>query len=187
MPDALASTATSLARHGWKKGETWGYEVRLPKGFDKRMAGRDGITIAQWQKMGVTRVSGAPFPRADDKAVLKMLAGSSGPAFLMLKNFYVIKRYNNSDFYALAVGHLADRIAGHGEIVQAWPRGYEPLDEAGRKQVQVHLARLGLYSGDIDGAIGSGSKAAILEFQKKTGMAEDGYASRALLNKLKGK
>lgn len=185
VPDALASTANYLAKHGWRKGQTWGYEVKLPKGFDAKLANKDGITIARWRELGVTRVSGGDFPRADDRAVLKMPAGKGGPAFLVLKNFYVIKRYNNSDFYALAVGHLADRIGGHGEFVQSWPRGYEPLDEAGRKQVQQHLMRLGFYEGEIDGAIGSGSKAAIMAFQKRAGVAEDGFASKELLNRLK--
>ena len=186
VPDALASTARYLSDHGWRKGETWGYEVKLPKGFDTSLAGRDGITIARWAALGVRRVNDARFPRPADKAVLKFPGGKAGPAFLVLKNFYVVKRYNNSDFYALAVGHLGDRIAGYGEFAQAWPRGYEPLDETGRKQVQKHLARLGYYEGEIDGAIGSGSREAILSFQKRVGLSEDGYASKALLSKLQG-
>lgn len=186
VPDALASTARYLSDHGWRKGETWGYEVKLPKGFDTSLAGRDGISLERWTALGVRRVNDAKFPRPSDRAVLKFPGGKAGPAFLVLKNFYVIKRYNNSDFYALAVGHLGDRIAGYGEFVQDWPRGYVPLDEAGRKQVQQHLARLGYYDGEIDGAIGSGSREAILSFQKRAGLAEDGYASKALLSKLQG-
>jgi len=184
IPDALASTANYLAKHGWTKGHAWGYEVKLPKGLDKRLVNKDGITLAKWTELGVTRIDGSPFPRPGDKAVLKMPAGASGAAFLVLKNFYVIKRYNNSDFYALAVGHLADRIGGGGEIVHPWPRGYEPLDEAGRKKVQALLARRGFYSGEIDGAIGSGSKDAIMAFQRSAGLEPDGYASKALLNRL---
>ena len=114
--DALASTANYLAEHGWRKGETWGYEVSLPKGFNSKLVGKDGVSLGEWQKMGVKRVSGGAFPRQGDKAVLKQPAGAGGPSFLVTKNFYVIKRYNNSDFYALAVGHLADRIAGGGRV-----------------------------------------------------------------------
>jgi membrane-bound lytic murein transglycosylase B len=184
VEDALASTANYLAKHGWRKGEAWGYEVILPEGAAK-FANKDAMTVAQWQKIGVTRANGAAFPRPGDKAVLKLPAGKGAPAFLVLKNFNVIKRYNNSDFYALAVGHLADRIGGGGEIKGKWPRGYDPLNEAERKEVQLILTRLGLYSGEIDGAIGSGSKESILAYQAKVGMKPDGYASKALLARLK--
>jgi membrane-bound lytic murein transglycosylase B len=183
--DALASTANYLAEHGWQNGKTWGYEVMLPKGFNAKLEGKDGITLNEWQAMGLRRANGAPFPRGAEEAVLKMPAGRGAPAFLVLKNFYVIKRYNNSDFYALAVGHLADRIGGGGEIKGKWPRGYDPLNEAERKEVQLILTRLGLYSGEIDGAIGSGSKESILAYQAKVGMKPDGYASKALLARLK--
>ncbi len=187
VEDALASTANYLAKHGWRKGEAWGYEVVLPKGVGAKYAGKDGISVAEWQALGVVRANGAKFPRPADKAVLKMPAGNAGPAFLVLKNFYVIKRYNNSDFYAFAVGHLSDRIGGAGDFVKSWPRGYDPLNEAERKEVQQILTRKGFYSGEIDGAIGSGSKQSILAFQSSVGMTPDGFPSKALLAKLKGK
>lgn len=187
VEDALASTANYLAEHGWRKGEAWGYEVVLPKAIGAKMANKDGIAIAQWQEMGVVRANGAKFPRQADKAVLKLPAGAGGPAFLVLKNFYVIKRYNNSDFYAFAVGHLADRINGGGDFSKAWPRGYDPLNEAERMEVQTILTRLGYYSGEVDGAIGSGSKESILAYQAGAGMTPDGFASKALLAKLKKK
>jgi membrane-bound lytic murein transglycosylase B len=185
VEDAFASTANYLARHGWEHGKTWGYEVVLPQNFDTKLAGKDGITLGRWHAMGVRRINGMAFPRPGDRAVLKLLAGQDGPAFLVLRNFYVIKRYNNADSYALAVGHLADRIAGSGPIVQAWPRGYMPLDEAERMELQVILKRLGYYSGDIDGAIGSGSRSAIKRWQAANGLDPDGYASKKLLEKLK--
>jgi membrane-bound lytic murein transglycosylase B len=117
--------------------------------------------------------------------VLKLPSGRNGPAFLMLKNFYVIKRYNNADAYALAVGHLADRIAGYGPIKAAWPRGYVPLDEAGRMEVQTILKRLGYYDGEVDGAIGSGSREAIEKWQRANGIDPDGFPSRKLLASLR--
>ena len=180
-PDALASAANLLSDNGWQTGKTWGYEVQLPEGFDYKLVEQEGLTLRQWSKMGVRRVAGKTFPRPDDKAILKLPGGAEGPAFLMLKNFYVIKRYNNADKYALAVGHLADRLAGFDPLVQEWPRGYKPLKEAERKEVQTKLAALGLYKGEIDGQIGSESRAAIKVYQEQNGLVPDGFASRSLL------
>jgi peptidoglycan lytic transglycosylase B len=183
--DALASTANYLHRHGWQAGKTWGYEVTLPKSFNYKLEGKDGISLGKWQAMGVRRTNGANFPRSGDKAVLKLPSGKNGPAFLMLRNFYVIKRYNNADSYALAVGHLGDRIAGGRPIVKPWPRGYVPLDEADRKEVQLILKRLGYYDGEIDGAIGSGSREAIKAWQGRNGMDRNGNPSEELLARLR--
>ena len=185
-PDALASAANLLADNGWQTRKTWGYEVRLPPGFDYKLVEKEGITLRQWSKLGVKRAAGTPFPRPDDKAILKLPGGADGPAFLMLRNFYVLKRYNNADKYALAVGHLADRLAGFGPIVQNWPRGYKPLKEEERKEVQLKLAKLGFYKGEIDGNIGSGSRAAIKAYQEKNGLVPDGFASKSLLNSMRG-
>ncbi|MFK7903285.1 MAG: lytic murein transglycosylase, partial [Nitratireductor sp.] len=184
-PDALASTANLLKKNGWIKGRTWGYEVVLPKGFNFKLANKDNYKIADFRKMGVVRANGKPFPRGSDKAVLKLMGGKTGPAFLMLRNFFVLKRYNNADKYALGVGHLADRIQGGGPIIQKWQRGYKSLREDERKEVQVQLSKLGYYKGDIDGNIGSGSRKAIKTWQQKVGMTPDGFPSRKVLDKLR--
>lgn len=186
IPDALASTANYLNRHGWQTGKTWGYEVRLPAGFNKGLEGKDGITLGKWQSLGVRRVNGKPFPRGADRAVLKFPGGKNGPAFLMLRNFYIIKRYNNSDAYALAVGHLADRIAGFGPFVQEWPRGYTPLDDDGRKEVQQRLKALGFYDAPVSGAVGPKTRKAISDYQKRAGIEVNGEASAELLKHLRG-
>ena len=185
-PDALASAANLLAENGWQSRKTWGYEVRLPQGFDYKLVEKEGITLRQWSRMGIKRASGTPFPRLGDLAILKLPGGADGPAFLMIRNFYVLKRYNNADKYALAVGHLADRLAGFGPIVQDWPRGYEPLKEDERKEVQVKLTKLGFYKGEIDGNIGSGSRAAIKAYQEENGLVPDGFASKSLLKSMRG-
>ncbi|WP_075997380.1 lytic murein transglycosylase [Salaquimonas pukyongi] len=184
-PDALASAANLLRKNGWVNGQTWGYEVVVPKGFNTKLAGRDGYKIRDFEKMGVKRANGRPFRNRGSKAVLKFPGGTNGPAFLMMRNFYVLKRYNNADKYALAVGHLADRIAGYGPIIQQWPRGYVPLNDDERFEAQKHLKRLGFYDGEIDGNIGSGSRAAIREFQERAGMKADGNPSRKLLKRLR--
>ncbi|MCG6859461.1 MAG: lytic murein transglycosylase [Salaquimonas sp.] len=183
-PDALASAANLLRKNGWRTGETWGYEVTLPPGFNTRLEGRDGITLGKWTRMGVRRAHGGTFPRSHDMAVLKLPAGRNGPAFLMVRNFYVLKRYNNADKYALTVGLLADELAGYGGLVKDWPRGYEPLDEDGRMQMQRHLQQLGYYDGEIDGKFGPASKKAVLDYQKAKGITPDGFPSKTLLDRL---
>ncbi|HVV95390.1 MAG TPA: lytic murein transglycosylase [Hyphomicrobiales bacterium] len=119
VPDSLASAANYLRRKGWQSGKTWGYEVVLPPGVAARRGKSE--TLAAWSRMGVRRPGGEAFPRPDDRAELILVAGRSGPAFLVLKNFFVIKRYNASTNYALAVGHLADRIRGGGPFATPWP------------------------------------------------------------------
>ncbi len=180
VPDALATAANLLRKNGWQTGKTWGYEVVAP---GKSASGRR--SLGQWQSLGFKRPSGAGFASPGDNANLLQPAGSSGPAFLMTKNFYVLKNYNNADKYALAVGLLADQIGGYAGLYQDWPRGYKPLSMAERYELQKHLASRGLYDGKIDGKIGSGSTSAIMSMQGKAGLAQDGNASKALLDFLR--
>lgn len=181
--DALASTAAYLRRSGWRPGTGWGYEVRLPAGFDG--ASGSVATLGDWAARGVVRANGSAFPRPDDVGRLYLPAGRAGPAFLTLKNFDVIKRYNASDAYALSVGHLADRLAGGGPLIADWPRGYTPLDTAGRMELQGRLQALGFPIVKIDGRIGPESIAAIRSYQARNGLAVDGNASAELLTRLR--
>jgi membrane-bound lytic murein transglycosylase B len=184
--DALASTANYLREAGWVSGETWGYEVRLPAGFDYRLADSGASrTIGAWQDAGVVRARGGAFPRPGDTATVYAPAGARGPAFLLLTNFRMIKRYNNANSYALAIGHLADRLMGYGQFAQAWPVGDRPLSRGEREELQRLLASLGLYAGAIDAEIGSGSKAGLRAFQQRIGMAVDGHASLVVLERLR--
>ena len=113
IPDALASTASYLKVSGWRAGETWGYEVALPKGFDPKRVNENTLkSLGEWQKIGIVRVNGEAYPRLTDKASLFSPEGTRGPSFLVLNNFRSILRYNVAKSYALAVGHLADRIRG---------------------------------------------------------------------------
>ena len=187
VPDALASTANYLHNFGWENGKTWGYEVDLPRGFDYALADEETWrTLAQWRRMGITRTRGRDFPRGGDKAFLLLPAGANGPAFLMLKNFEVIKRYNNATSYALAVGHLADRIIGAGPIEKSWPRNDPPLSRDQVRQMQTLLSAKGFSTGGIDGKVGPMTRSAIRTYQKRTGQVADGYASIKLLQQLKG-
>ena len=156
--------------------------MRAPRGGSRYVG--SSKTLAQWAKLGFKRPNGKGFPRPGEKAVLKMPAGGSGPAFLVLRNFFMLKRYNNSDTYALTVGLLADRIAGYDGLKQKWPKpkGILSMDE--RREIQVHLQALGYYSGEIDGNIGSGSQLAIKAFQSQRGLT-DGVPSHKLLKTLR--
>ncbi len=184
IPDALASTANYLDKAGWRDGQTWGYEVLVPRSYS---GGRAERSVAAWEKRGIRRVGGKAFPRPGDKAILHRPAGANGPSFLVIRNFRVIKRYNNSNAYALAVGHLADRLAGGGAFVTDWPPHEKPLTLSERKRLQVRLAALGYYDGEIDGDIGSGSRDAIRRYQAHAGLRPDGVDSRDLLQRLEAR
>lgn len=184
IADALASSAAYLDRFGWDNGKTWGYEVTLPRGFDYSLAdGKTARSLDKWSALGIRRAKGSGFPRPDDKARLLLPAGSGGAAFLMLKNFRVIKRYNNADAYALAIGHLADRLRGGDAFVAGWPKGERPLTFKETRVLQTLLSRRGFAVGAIDGKIGPNTQAAIRRFQSSVGLIPDGYASSGLLGR----
>lgn len=181
IPDALATAARLLEQSGWRTGEGWGYEVRHPH----PPADDSARTLAQWQSAGFRPVQGARFPDDGRKAELRALQGERGPAFLVTKNFFVVKRYNNADKYALAVLLLADRLAGRAPPVQDWVRPYTPLTQAEKEELQQRLAARGFYSGVVDGLIGNESRRAIAAFQASAGVPQDAYPSKEVLLQLR--
>jgi lytic murein transglycosylase len=187
VPDIIASTANNLKKDGWITGETWGYEVALPNGFNYMLADRSRqLTLAEWEKLGIRRANGEPFRRPGEKAYLLLPAGARGPGFLMLTNFRVIMKYNPAEAYALAIGHLADRLRGGGPFVQSWPRDERVLTLSERIEMQQLLATRGFYFGEPDGRFGPKTRAAIRDFQARFGLTPDGFASTAVLARLRG-
>jgi lytic murein transglycosylase len=187
IPDIIASTANNLKKDGWATGQSWGYEVVVPPGFDYMLADRSRqLPIAQWEKLGIRRPDGQPFPRPAERAYLLIPAGARGPGFLMLNNFRVIMKYNPAEAYALAIGHLADRLRGQGPFVQAWPREERALTRSERLELQQLLASRGFDVGDPDGMLGAKTRVAIRDFQARTGLIPDGFASTEVLNRLRG-
>ncbi|GGG70855.1 murein transglycosylase [Salipiger pallidus] len=182
--DGLASTANYLSRSGWRRGEPWGVEVRLPAGFSSGLTGRGTRRSASdWAAMGVSPAAGGSLP-AGTGSVLA-LAGVGGPAFLVYRNFNVILRYNNAEKYGVGVGHLSDRLGGAGPV-----RGTFPPDRYGftideRKELQALLNRAGHEAGKPDGVLGSNTEAAIRAYQQRSGMAVTGEPSRELLVRLR--
>lgn len=184
--DALASTANYLAKAGWRRGVGWAHEVTLPSSFDYGLAETLTQPTTDWVALGVVRADGAGFGTADSAApaVLLLPAGARGPAFLALKNHFVIRAYNNATSYALAVGLLADRFAGGAPLVAAWPQE-TPLSLADRMAAQAALARAGFNPGPQDGVIGVGTRAALRNWQKARGLPADGYLSAEMLVRLR--
>jgi membrane-bound lytic murein transglycosylase B len=183
VPDALATSANLLMKNGWQAGKTWGYEVVVPKGGSAQ-AGKTH-TLKEWAALGFLRPNGKPFRLTSDRAQLKMPGGANGPGFLMAGNFFTIKRYNAADSYAIAVGLLADEIAGYGGMQQSWPRPDGTLDVKEKFELQTRLKTLGYYDGVVDGNFGSGSKAAIAAVQGRLGLGADGEPSMQLLKALR--
>lgn len=184
IPDALYTAANLLRKNGWQSGETWGYEVSLPSG--RKFPG-GSVSLSQWEQIGLRRPNGKGFPAPSRNAELKVLQGRDGPAFLMTKNFFVIKRYNNADKYALGVGLLADQIAGFGEPSKDWKRPYTRISVAEAEELQKRLQRSGFYDGAIDGKPGPQTRTAIKAFQSRYGLAQDGYPSLEVLSALRRK
>lgn len=172
--DTLASIANYLAQHGWVRGRDWGFEVTVPQGVSCALEGPDrGKSIADWQALGVRRVGGKAFPEHElrGEGYLMMPAGRFGPAFIVTPNFYRLKDYNESDLYALFVGHAGDRIMyGNNEFATSWGRvgGFNRSDVAG---MQRGLERLGYDVGGADGLVGFKTRRSIGEWQQKNGVS----------------
>jgi membrane-bound lytic murein transglycosylase B len=187
VPDLIASTANNLKKDGWVSGQTWGYEVTVPPGFNYLLADHSRrLTVREWEQLGLRRANGKPFPRLEDSAYLLVPAGARGPAFVMLNNFRAIMKYNPSEAYALAIGHLADRMRGGPPFVQAWPRDERVLSRAERYELQQLLASRGFDIGEPDGKLGGKTRLAIRQFQASMGDPPDGFASGGVLTRLRG-
>lgn len=184
VPDVLASTANYLNAWKWRSDLPWGFEVTVPNGFDTM---KSRATFAEWSKLGVRRADGKAFPRDSQEigqAVLFFPSGAKGPAFIVTPNFLVLKEYNNSDAYAIAVGHLADRLHGGIPIRAAWPKDDRPLSRDARIALQKKLAALGYKVADFEGHIDFDIRDYIRAEQKKHGLVPDGNPTTALLEKL---
>ena len=180
IPDVLGSTGNYLNKEKWKHGLPWGFEVTVPKDFDYR---RSRASFVEWSKLGVRRADGAAFPPAGN-GILFFPSGAGGPAFIVTENFDVLKEYNNSDAYALAVGHLADRLHGGGPIRTRWPADDRQLLRDQRIALQKKLAELGYNVKDFEGHIDFDIRDFVRMEQVKLGMLPDGHPTAALLERL---
>lgn len=183
--DALASAANLLAQAGWKRGQGWGYEVVLPAGFDYAEAEGPKHNWAYWAARGVRLAQGGTPNGAEalEEATILLPQGANGPVFLALPNHYVIRRYNNSVSYALAIGLTADGIMGKPALSKAWPNDAS-LSRDQRVGAQSALTRMGYDTQGIDGVVGANTRAALRRWQIANGRIADGYLTAALADEL---
>ena len=187
VPDTLGSIANYLVDYGWQKGRDWGFEVTVPAEVSCALEGPDqGRKISDWAAMGIGRVNGKPFPADEARAegYLLMPAGRSGPAFIVTPNFYVLKEYNESDLYALFIGHGGDRIA-HGD--KTFSGKWGKIDGLYRSDVaamQRRLEKLGYDVGGADGLPGFRTRRSIGDWQAKNGRAATCFPDKDIIGAL---
>ncbi len=180
--DVFASIANYFRNFGWKRGVPWGYEVSVPPSHDLRVSRG---TFAEWQSRGLRRTDGETFPAGE--AYLLFPAGERGPAFLVTDNYVVIKRYNFSDPYALAVAHVADRMRGGPPWQSLWPQDERPLSRAERMALQRALGTLGYKVGNTVGHIDFEQRDMIRELQAEFRMVPDGNPDAVLFEQVRRK
>jgi len=187
LADVFGSAANFLQSAGWQADQTWGREVLLPSNFDYALAELDiSKPVSEWAALGVRDARGRPLPSPDVEASIILPGGVYGaPAFMVYPNFRAIMTWNRSILYAIAVGHLADRIAGEGTFVTPPPAREQPLTMAQVKEIQSLLARNGFDSGEADGVVGPKTRGAVRAYQKAVRLPADGFPTIALLENLR--
>lgn len=186
LPDVMESASNYLSEIGWQGDETWGREVRLPDGFDLDLADMSvKRSLAEWQTLGVRRANGADLPSVDGmEGSIVLPAGHKGPAFLVYNNFRKIMIWNRSIYYAIAVGHLADRIEGKGPLAAKRPANDKAISRQQVIDMQAALNGLGFDAGKPDGIMGSKTRGAIKMYQRSVGLPADGYPTVSLIEQL---
>lgn len=185
LPDAMMSAGRFLQSMNWDGDYRWGREVLLPDNFDYSFSDGRRLALSKWRELGITDAFGNPLAREDIQAALIVPAGHKGPAFLAYHNFKVIMGWNRSEFYAIAVGHLADRIAGAGGLQNPPPEDTPALSRKTIMQLQTALNKKGYDAGKPDGIAGSATRTAIRSYQQDQGLTADGFPARGLLEQLK--
>lgn len=182
VPDALTSAANFLQNLGWVSGYRWGREVTLPANFQYQYSGKDQLfPLTFWDEQGLMKTNGSKVGKADVKASLLVPAGHQGPAFLVYDNFDVIMKWNRSEFYAIAVGHLADRIAGATRLSKPLPK-LPAFTRDQLKNMQENLNQLGFDVGKADGIMGPATRKGVRNFQASIKMTADGFPDLAVLD-----
>lgn len=185
LPDIFHSTANFMSQSGWRGDERWGREILLPDGFDFSLSGTQAHkSLQEWSDLGLLQVSGSALPIAEMQASVVLPSGANGPAFLTYANFRTTRVYNPPIFYALTVGHLADRLVG-GPGIQRMLESERALSIDDVRELQERLNASGYESGRPDGRVGRQTRSAIRGFQRSMNLPMDGFASHQLLQALR--
>ncbi|MGM0560294.1 MAG: lytic murein transglycosylase [Pseudomonadota bacterium] len=190
MPDVFASAANFLSSIGWRGDQTWGQEVRLPANFNWSLVSIETMpetmkTIDEWKALGINGADGATLPSDNREAAVILPAGSEGPAFLVYHNYTRILQWNRSILYAVAVGHLADKLVGGPDLTVSAPQEDVRLSVDQVKDMQSRLGRLGFNAGPADGKVGPMTRTAIRDYQKSRDLPADAFPSRKLLRQIR--
>ncbi|WP_176084961.1 lytic murein transglycosylase [Martelella sp. HB161492] len=187
VPDAMATIANHLASDGWVRGRDWGYEVTVPANVSCAQEGPDNArAISSWVSQGINRVAGKSFPADEMRKSGMMLVpqGRYGPEFVVTDNFYVLKKYNNSDLYALFVGNLADRIQyGMGSFVKPWQKTGTLL-RSDVADMQKKLEGMGYDVGGADGLVGYKTRRSIGDWEARSGYQQTCWPTPSLQKEL---
>lgn len=188
LPDIFASAANYLSQEGWRGDRTWGRQVQLPPGFDYSLASLAvKKPLTEWARLGLRSADGGPLPLVDGmEGALVLPAGHRGPAFLVYENFETILIWNRSILYALAVGHLADRIDGAPPMSAEALPDERPLSLKAIEEMQALLNARGYDAGKPDGLVGPQTREALRAFQMAEGLPADGYPTQELIDRLRG-
>ncbi len=186
VADALGSTANYLKRSGWQPGDPWMIEVKVPRGYAGPTGRGNKASLSSWARRKVLRADGAKLS-ASAQAGLLLPAGPRGPGFLVFRNFDAIYSYNQAESYALAISHLADRLAGHPPLRTPWPTDDPGLTRAERRHLQQMLLANGYHIGEADGKIGPVTRAAVADAERRFGMPPTGRAGQKIYRALGGR
>ena len=182
IPDAMFSAGNFLQHLGWQAGVRWGREVVLPKNFDYALANTgESLPLKEWRDLGIRDVFGQPLANSEIATRLLVPSGHKGPAFVTYQNFDVIMGWNHSEFYALSVGRLADRISGAGKLQNRPPDADLKISRERVLQLQQNLNTLGYDAGEPDGIPGPMTRSAVSRYQQSKGVIADGYVDAAIL------
>jgi lytic murein transglycosylase len=185
IPDALHSTANFMDKAGWVSGASWGYEVKVPRGYSGPEGRKAKHPVSYWAGKGIEKFDGSPLSGSGSAGLL-MPAGRNGPAFLVFKNYDAAFSYNGADSYALAISLLSDRLRGLPGVQGDWPTDDLPLSREQRRELQRLLIQRGYNVGEPDGAVGSLTRAAIKDVEARLGMPQTGRPGEKVLRALKG-
>ena len=182
--DALASAAAYLSRSGWRQGQPWGVEVRLPDGYSGPLGRGTTRSPSAWAAAGVRDMDGRAVPDYGPASVIAPM-GRAGPAFMVFSNFAVIGRYNNAENYMIGIGHLSDRLKGGPPVRGSFPPDAKGMTIADRRALQERLTARGFDTGGADGVIGTRTTDAIAAYEARAGLPVTGEPSLALLASLR--